>query len=100
VKHNVQVLTDVLEIGEPFAVVESFFFGLIPPDMLSCVLLTGPLVKVWVVDGLSDDFLSGLPRKRRVAVRAPHLVTPFDFVDSRSAFGARFGRGENQLRGL
>jgi hypothetical protein len=92
VKHDTQVSNDVLNVGEPFAVVESRF--------LLRILLTCPLVKVRVVDGLSDNLFSGIPREGRVAVRAPHLVTPFDFVDSRSAFGTRFGRGVNQLRGL
>jgi hypothetical protein len=95
-KHNVQVLNDVLHVGEPFAVGE--LSGLLL--LLRGVLLTRPLVKVRVVDGSADDFLSGLPRKGRVAVRAPHLVTPFDFVDPRSAFGTRFGRCEDQFRGL
>jgi len=95
-KHNVQVLNDVLHVGEPFAVGE--LSGLLL--LLRGVLLARPLVKVRVVDGSADDFLSGLPRKGRVAVRAPHLVTPFDFVDPRSAFGTRFGRCEDQLRGL
>jgi hypothetical protein len=92
VKHDTQVPNDVLSVGEPFAVVETRF--------LLRILLTCPLVKVRVVDGLSDNFFSGLPRKGRVAVRAPHLVTPFDFVDPRSAFGTRFGRCEDQFRGL
>jgi hypothetical protein len=102
VKHDTQVPNDVLSVGEPFAVVETRFFlvllGLLM--LLRTVLLTRPFVKVRVVDGLSDNFFSGLPRKWRVAVRAPHLVTPFDFVDPRSAFGTRFGRCEDQLRGL
>jgi hypothetical protein len=59
-----------------------------------------PLEIVGVVDTVFGglDFTCA-PREPCAALRTPHLVTPFNLVDSHGAFGTRFGVLSNFARG-